>query len=144
MNLVSTSSTKVGWFSCQQNEMYPKVCSRESRDKQVWIEKALTDGDPSFSPLSWILPGKHPASHCLYFGGWPWGQRRWMAEPPDRYTQPRWKYFWNLWWTFEDSLARDGVVLEQHYAQFQCTPSRSALMTSRLISLNVRCKRSCS
>jgi len=30
-----------------------------------------------------------------------------------------------------DSLARDGVVLEQHYAQFQCTPSRSALMTSR-------------
>jgi len=30
-----------------------------------------------------------------------------------------------------DSLALNGVVLEQHYAQFQCTPSRAALMTSR-------------
>ena len=30
-----------------------------------------------------------------------------------------------------DRLARSGVILEQHYAQFQCTPSRSALMTAR-------------
>ena len=30
-----------------------------------------------------------------------------------------------------DALALDGLVLDQHYAQFQCTPSRSALMTSR-------------
>ena len=33
-----------------------------------------------------------------------------------------------------DNLAREGIILEQHYAQFQCTPSRSALMTARLSS----------
>jgi arylsulfatase A-like enzyme len=30
-----------------------------------------------------------------------------------------------------DLLAKSGLELEQHYAQFQCTPSRAALMTSR-------------
>ena len=31
-----------------------------------------------------------------------------------------------------DQLAQSGIILEQHYAQFQCTPSRVALMTARL------------
>ena len=31
-----------------------------------------------------------------------------------------------------DQLAQSGIILEQHYAQFQCTPSRAALMTARL------------
>ena len=35
-----------------------------------------------------------------------------------------------------DQLAKSGVILEQHYAQFQCTPSRSALMTARWLSKN--------
>merc|ERR1711892_1406456 len=30
-----------------------------------------------------------------------------------------------------DKLAKSGIILEQHYAQFQCTPSRAALMTAR-------------
>ena len=30
-----------------------------------------------------------------------------------------------------DKLAQSGIILEQHYAQFQCTPSRAALMTAR-------------
>ena len=30
-----------------------------------------------------------------------------------------------------DQLAQSGITLEQHYAQFQCTPSRAALMTAR-------------
>ena len=97
----------------------------------------LTDGDSCFSPLSWILFSKFSSTpYHLYLGRWPWCQRRWMEEPKHCHPQPRWQSW--LKWSHPnsaDSLARNGVVLEQHYAQFQCTPSRAALMTSRLLSM---------
>ena len=31
-----------------------------------------------------------------------------------------------------ESLAKSGIILEQHYAQHICTPSRGALLTGRL------------